>query len=160
MADSIKRGRAAGARGILRQLRDEHAQLSTMLRRVADTEDGDERRTRFEEVRRELLAHGMGEEREFYPVFEQFEDSSDLVEELAEDHTAMEKTLERLRKMDSSTDEWAEIFEDLMNDVLDHIEVEEAELFTAAEEHLDPVRADELEQRYLDSKAKLLKQVA
>jgi hemerythrin superfamily protein len=161
MADSKKTGHGAVAgRGILRQLRDEHAQLSAMLRRVADSKDPDDRRVRFEELRRELIAHGQSEELEVYPVFEQFEDTCDLVEELAEDHTAMDKTMERLRTMDLSSEAWFEMFEDLMHDVLDHVEVEEAELFAAAEEHIDAMRAEELEQLYLDHKARLLRQVA
>lgn len=161
MAKGTKSSKGAtGARGIFRQLREEHAQISTMMRRLAETEDGDDRRELFDELRRELLAHGKGEEREVYPVFEQFDDTADLVEELREDHGAMEENIERLRAMDADDEEWADAFEDLMHDVLDHVEVEENELFAAAERLIDDVRAQELEHLYLNSKAQLLRQVA
>lgn len=162
MAGKMKAASAAlkGERGIFRQLTEEHAFLNAMMMRLARTEDFGMRRQIFEELRKQLLAHAKGEEREFYPIFRQFEETSEMVEEALDDHTSIEEILEQLRTTELDSEEWEELFEELRIDLQDHIHQEETELFPLAEKLIDDEDATRLEERYMHSKEQLLRQVA
>lgn len=162
MAKGTKAAGEAGAPGarIFEQLKEEHARVSTMMRRIAGTDDPEERRDLFADLRKELLAHAKSEEREFYPVFRELDETGDLVEESLEDHADIEQMLDRLRNMDADTEEWSELFEELMLEVEDHFDQEENELFPLAEELIDDETAGRIEERYEKSRQELLRRVA
>lgn len=147
-------------RGIFRKLKEEHAQVSALMNRIATTEGPDARRDLFGELRRELLSHAKGEEREFYPVFRQYEETADIVEEALEDHTAIEEMVEKLRVLEIESTEWDELFEEVVTEVREHVEQEENELFPLAEKLIDDEQAKHMEERYLHSKEQILRQVA
>lgn len=161
-AGKVKAAGAAmkGEHGIFRKLKEEHAEVSAMMKRVAATTDPDTRRELFPEIRKEILSHAKGEEREFYPVFRQFEETSDLIEESIEDHSAIEQMLDRLRTMDVDSEDWGDLFEEMMTEVQDHVDQEENELFPLAEKLIDRENAEQIEGRYLDRKKQVMKQVA
>jgi len=162
MAGKMKAASAAlkGERGIFRKLKEEHAQVSAMMRRCAAMDDASERSELFAEIRRELLAHAKGEEREFYPVFRQFEETADIVEESIEDHGAIEEMLEQLRAMTTESEDWTDLFDEMMSEVEDHVAQEENELFPLAEKLIDDDQAKQIEDRYVHSKEQILRQVA
>jgi hemerythrin superfamily protein len=162
MAGKMKAASAAlkGERGIFRKLKEEHAEVSAMMKRCAGADDASERSELFHEIRRELLAHAKGEEREFYPVFRQFEETADLVEESIEDHGAIEEMIDQLRSMSADSEDWTELFDEMMSEVEDHVAQEENELFPLAEKLIDDDQAEQIEERYLHSKEQILRQVA
>lgn len=155
-----EKGKIAGKAGIFEQLREEHAQVSSMMKRLIATTDVDRRRQLFDELRRELLSHAKSEAREFYPELRQFGETSDLVEESLEDHDAIEQMLDRLRATDIDSEEWSELFEEMMIEVEDHVDQEENELFPLAEKLIDAASAERIEARYMSSKQQLMRQVA
>lgn len=149
-----------GRRGIFRELDREHAELTTTMRRIARTADPDMKRELFEEVQRELLAHGKGEEREFYPLLRTHEEACELVEEALDDHRAIETMLERLRAMDVRSDEWVGLFDELVNEVEEHVAQERNEIFPLAEQLIDEELSKKLVERYLNSKKQVAQRVA
>lgn len=162
MAGKMKAASAAlkGERGIFRRLASEHAEINTMMMRLARSGDYEMRRQIFDELRKQLLTHAKGEEREFYPVFRQFEETSEMVEEALDDHASIEEILEQLRTTELDSEEWEELFEELRIDLQDHIQQEENELFPLAERLIDDDDATKLEERYLHSREQLLRRVA
>ncbi len=160
MATGSDDGHGSGERGIFRRLKDEHAAIAAMMRRAAGTTSAEARRGLFEEVRRELLAHAASEERELYPVLRRLDETSDLVDESVEDHGAIEQMLEQLRAMDFDSDDWADLFEETMLEVHDHVDQEENELFPLAEELLEPAEAARIDERYAAAKQQALRRVA
>ncbi|HEY8428129.1 MAG TPA: hemerythrin domain-containing protein [Sandaracinaceae bacterium] len=150
----------SGERGIFEQLKNEHARVLAMMRRTAGTNDPEARRELLAEARKELLAHTRGEERALYPALRELDETSDLVEEALEDHADIEQLLDRLRDMDAGSEEWSEIFEELLLVVEDHVDQEENDLFPLAEERLDTEAAGRIEERYAKSRRELLRRVA
>jgi hemerythrin superfamily protein len=149
-----------GEVGIFRRLKHEHGMVAVMLETLSKTTDGAEREERFTELRAELLAHSEGEKRDFYPMLRDDDDTTELIEEALEDHTTVEHKLEQLAGMDFASDAWAELFEDLKQDVEDHVEQEEHEIFPIAEELIDDDTAREIEERFIETKKEVLKDVA
>ncbi len=149
-----------GRRGIFRQLEREHAEITATLRRIAKTADPEVKRELFEDVRKELIAHGRGEERELYPLLRTHEEASELVEEVLDDHRAVEAILDRLRSMDLRTEEWRELFDELISEVEEHVAQERNEIFPLAEQLIDEERSKKLEERYLNAKAQVVRHVA
>lgn len=150
----------SGERGIFRRLKEEHAQVARMMSRVAAMRDVGEKRRLFETVRVELLAHAKGEQAELYPVFREVEETEEIVEEALDDHEAIEQMLETLRSMDVDSEEWDELFDEVMSEVEDHVAQEENELFSLAEELIDAEHADKIEEHYVSSKERAMRQVA
>ncbi len=162
VAGKVKGAAAAmkGEHGIFRRLKEEHAAVSMMMKRISAATDGEKRRELFIEMKRELLSHAKGEEREVYTVFQNIEATSDLVPDSIEDHRAIEQGLDQLSSMDFASEEWAENFEELVRDVEDHVETEENEVFPLAQTAIDAEQAKDIEQRYLTTKTQLMRQVA
>lgn len=162
MAGKMKAASAAlkGERGIFRQLKEEHGQVSTLMNRCAATNDPGTRRELFAEIRKQLIAHAKGEEREFYPVFRQFEETSDIVEEAIEDHGAIDEILEQLHAIGTDSEEWADLFDELLTEVQDHVAQEENELFPLCEKLIDDDQAKQIESRYMHNREQILRRVA
>ncbi len=142
----------AGYSGIFHHLAGEHAEVSTLMKRVSATADsaGSERDELFAEIRRNLLAHAKGEEAEFYPVLREFDEIAALVGQCLSDHEKIEGLLDDLNVSDKSGSDWTRRFEQLVTAVDGHVDREEKELFPKANDLLEGQRAREIEQRYQD----------
>lgn len=149
-----------GETGIFQKLKEEHGEVSVMLKRCAASDDPAVREELFMEIKKQLIGHAKAEEREFYSVLKKHEETRELAENAIEEHQEVEETLQQLSSMDFASDEWAEMFEELVEDVEEHVEEEEQELFPKAQEVLDNQRAKEIEGRYLTEKKRVMEQMA
>lgn len=155
-AGQVMRGRT----GIFQKLAEEHGEVDALMKRCAASNDPAVREELFMEIKKQLLAHAKGEEREFYSVLRKHTETRELVEHSLEEHQEVEQTIEQLSQMDFGSEEWAEMFEELMDDVKEHVEEEEQDLFPKAEHVLDGDRAKEVEERYLSEKKRVMEQMA
>lgn len=137
-----------GYSGIFHHLAGEHAEVSTLMKKVAGTADIQERDKLFPEIRRNLLAHAQGEEEEFYPILSEYPALQSSVARCLAEHKEIEKQLESLNAGDKSGKAWGDRFEQLMRAVEGHVEYEEQELFPKANDLVEGQRAREMEQRY------------
>jgi hemerythrin superfamily protein len=139
----------AGYPGIFHHLAGEHAEVSTLMKRVANASSGSsDREELFAEIRKNLLAHARGEEQEFYPELRKFPEIEPLVSECLREHKRIEEYLDQLHGADKSSDAWQRRFEDMMAAVETHVEREEKELFPKARDLLDRQVAKDMEKRY------------
>lgn len=143
-----------GFGGIYRQLAEEHGEVDALLKRMAgSSEDSDVRRDLFPKMRNQLLAHAKGEERTFYPVLQEHEETRALAERAISDHKEIEKMLDELHSSDPATPAWTSRFEQLQKAVESHVELEENEIFPKAKEIIGKDEAQEMQARY-DSERK------
>lgn len=149
-----------GRAGIFQKLSEEHGEVDALMKRCAASQDPAVREELFVEIKKQLLSHAKGEEREFYSVLKKHTETRELAEHAIDEHHEVEQTLEQLGRMDFGSDEWAETFEELMDDVKEHVEEEEKDLFPKAEHVLDADRAKEIEKRYLTEKKRVMEQMA
>lgn len=137
-----------GYAGIFHHLAGEHAEVATLMKKVAGTMDVQEREKLFPEIRRNLLAHAQGEEEEFYPILREYPELQASVERCLAEHKQVEQLLEQLNVGDKSTKEWGTLFEQLKSAVEGHVEHEENELFPTANDLVESKRAKDMEERY------------
>jgi len=84
----------AGYSSIFHHLANEHAQVSTMMKRIANSSGGSSAREEvFAELCAALLAHAHGEEKEFYPVLRRFAELEQLVSKCMEERKEVEAYL-------------------------------------------------------------------
>ena len=99
-----------------------------------------ERKALLGEIRRELEAHTRAEEDVFHPAVAKLQ--NDLVERLvaaaAEAHAAIQVLLEELQQLEPGDDDFEDLLAELRQDVEDHAEDDEEELFPIAREMLGP----------------------
>jgi hemerythrin superfamily protein len=138
----------AGYPGIFHHLAGEHAEVATLMKRVANTSEASEREELFGEIRKNLLAHAHGEEQEFYPELRKFPEIEPLVTECLREHKKIEEYLDQLNGADKSSDAWQSRFDEMMTAVETHVEREEDELFPKAKDLLDGQVARDMEERY------------
>jgi hemerythrin superfamily protein len=151
VAGMVKGAGAAleGYPGIFHHLVGEHAEVATLMERIADSSgDSSVRDELFPEIRTSLLAHARGEEEEFYPQLREYAELEPLVAQSLDEHAQIEVLLEDLHGGDKSTDAWMMRFEELQQQVEAHVAFEENELFPLANEVLSNDAADEMLSRY------------
>lgn len=135
----------------LQILREDHEKLKGLFERIEEAEDDADRRSIFEELRDEILAHSFVEETVFYPAFSPFESFAELLEDSIDDHHEMKELLEEMEDIvpvdvlagqDAESGEFLDQLEDLRDLVEEHIETEELELFPRV---ADVLNSEELE---------------
>lgn len=144
-----------GYPGIFHHLAGEHAEVSTLMQRIAaSSEDSDAREEIFPELRKNLLAHAHAEEQEFYPTLHRFSELEVLVDRCIEEHHKVEEYLDQLDSQNKATKTWMNVFERMMRAVERHVEREEQELFPKAKDLLEPERAEKMQGRFESAEEK------
>lgn len=149
-----------GDTGIFRKLQEEHAEVSTLMKRVATSSDPETRRDLFPKIRRELLAHAEAEEKEFYPILEQRPETQALAKQARNEHAEVELMLDQLVGMDASSDAWVDVFDRLMKSVEQHVQEEEHEIFPKAKPFFDDTQANQVEKVYMERKREAMQHFA
>jgi hemerythrin superfamily protein len=138
-----------GYPGIFNHLAAEHTEVSAMMRMVASSVEGSSTREElFPEIRKDLLAHAHGEEEEFYPKLRQFPELEPLVARSLEEHKQIETYLEELSSGDKGTEGWRQRFEQMMNLVEGHVDLEEKQVFPRAKDLISTQQAEDILKQY------------
>jgi hemerythrin superfamily protein len=141
-----------GYPGIFQHLASEHAEVATMMQRIAGAPPTSSvREDLFPEIQKHLLSHAYAEEQEFYPPLRDLSELEPLVVQCLEDHRKIEEYLDELDERSKATKTWSDMFARLVHVVQSHVEREECQLFPRARDLLSEQRAREIEQRYYDA---------
>lgn len=144
---------AKGQYGVFRRLSEEHREIASWLRSVATTSDVETRRELWPVLRDALLAHERAEMQEVYPDFEWHPSLVDNVVTHDEDAERLQDFVNELERLGFESHDWQPTvakLEALMNA---HIEREEELLFPHVQAVIGKDRAEELEARYVATKA-------
>jgi len=100
----------------------------------------------FNEIRRELLIHSQMEQEIFYPALSgtSSTQAAQLVAQAEQEHGAIEKLLQELNAMTGTEKTFETKMTELMNQVVEHIEMEEDQIFDEARKNLPEYRLEEL----------------
>jgi hemerythrin-like domain-containing protein len=101
----------------------------------------------FQQIQTELELHTHIEETIFYPALEQPKPTHDLTLEAYEEHDVVKKLLAELSRARNPTDEWEAQAKVLRENVEHHVEEEEGELFSKAEDVLSQDDIEDLGDR-------------
>src|SRR3546814_4324265 len=98
--------------------------------------NGEERRSLFETLRKELQAHAAAEEESLYATMLDCPDLRDEARHSVSEHKEIDDKLGELVQTDMDSSSWMEAFGELQHRYLHHIEEEEEEMFPKASEGL------------------------
>lgn len=124
-------------------LHEDHEKVKNLFSRLeaAGEDDIDRREQLFFSLYRELDAHSQAEEKFLYSQLRNHESSRELTLESYDDHKGFRRLLGELEAMDKGAPEWTAKCRTLRDDVLQHVEVEERELFPLARKAIDDEEA-------------------
>jgi hemerythrin superfamily protein len=108
-------------------IKQDHRNVERLFTEFLETEDTevDNREDLFQQIETELNAHTEAEEKVFYPAMQS--KAPDKVQESLREHSQVKQLLAELLDLDFDEDEFPIKFNKLMEDVLHHVEEEEAE---------------------------------
>lgn len=104
-----------------------------------------------------LTIHATIEEQIFYPSVKN-ERTMPLLEDSVQEHLEVKRATQRLLESDPEEGQFMPLFEEIRRDVMDHVKVEENELFPAVREFCDDEMLDELGGRMAKLAADVMKE--
>ena len=131
----------------LKLIKAGHERIGDLLEEALDTDEPRERADLLHQIRAELMAHEEMEEKVFYPALRSSAQANEIVlENYEEQHHAIEMMLDELLDVPEESDLWKANLEALKENIEQHIEAEEGEMFAVARQVLDQQALEELGQ--------------
>lgn len=131
------------ATNAIQLLTDDHARLRTLLDELKEAQ-GEERRAKFEHVRKALATHEIIEEEFFYPTLRQHPKARPEVLEGIEEHHLVDQVMGELEATPIGDETWEARRDVMTENVTHHMGEEEEELFPTARGILDERELDDL----------------
>lgn len=100
-----------------------------------------------------LIAHSRAEEAEVYPVARDEGGLADDVAHSQEEHAEAEEILERLARVDHTSDAFTEALDELIEAVTHHVEEEESSVLPGMRDNLSEERLAELGEAFIEARA-------
>ena len=131
----------------LRESHDIQRELSEKLLQTSG--DTPERQTLFEQLKNELFAHAVGEDRYFYIPLMMTDSGLNITRHALSEHHKMDELLEQLTETALSNSGWLAIAKKLTETVHHHLQEEEHGFFQQAGKILDDKQKESLAKQYL-----------
>jgi len=151
------------AKGILKDLHDDHDEVAALIDEIMDSEDRSEREELFAEMTAKLLAHARAEQEVFYRRLEASisEESQRFAHQGANEHQMVEHQLQKMSvATDKMTDRWTAELKVLEDLVSRHVDEEEDVGFSCAREDFDEDQLEAMGRQFQQRKQQLLMRVA
>ena len=135
---------------IFEALRESHERQRELYRQLIETRgDTPERQTLFEQLKAELLAHELAEERHFYIPLMEHDAGIDLSRHAIAEHHELDELVESLEEADPATPTWLPLARKLADKVEHHLKEEEHRFFQMAGKLLTDKQKMQLAKDYL-----------
>ena len=143
-------------------LKKDHEKVSGIFEKLEPTtERGVKTREElFAQLKQELEIHTQIEEQFFYPVLKQVQETRDITLEAYEEHAVVKELLAELDKLAKDDETWGAKLTVLKENVEHHVEEEEGEMFTGAQDVLSSEQIEELGARMEAAKQEQKKAMA
>lgn len=103
-------------------------------------------------IKAEIDPHMAGEEKLYYPLLEEKEESRDIARKAYIEHNEARALMYELEGMGESGENWAARLNELKDAITHHVKDEEGQVFEKSRNILSQQQAEELAQRYLEFK--------
>lgn len=135
---------------IFEALRESHERQRTYAKALIKTSgDTPERVDAYQQLKAELQAHAIAEERHFYIPLMEFDNGVDLSRHAIAEHHEMDEMMEELDETEMSSPAWLVTAKKLSEKVHHHLEEEEQKFFQMAGKLLDDKQKETLANQYL-----------
>lgn len=91
----------------------------------------------FNDLQEALIKHAQIEEQEFYPLLKSIDETRDWVNEAMQEHQQVEETLRQLASKSPELEDFQTLLEQLRSDVMQHVDMEENQIFPTIESAID-----------------------
>lgn len=125
-------------------LKDDHQKVSRLFQKVKGSDDEQEHRELFEQIKAELETHTHIEETIFYPRLKQEEELEDITLEGFEEHHQAKMFLRELSNLTEDSEKFEPKLKVLMEDITHHVQEEEGEMFPKVKKVIDEAELKEL----------------
>jgi hemerythrin superfamily protein len=148
--------------GILKDLHQDHEDVSALMERLLQSEDAKDRASMFKELMTMLLAHSQAEQAVLYRRMQKSEDEEtrSFVYEGDNEHQIVEQQLQQMAKArNKASEQWtaqATVLKELVNH---HVKEEESTGFTCASREFDAATLEKLGEQFRKQKEKLMAEV-
>lgn len=135
-------------------LKADHRKMRTLLDELeSTTERGVKTREQlFAQIKGELMVHEAIEEEIFYPELKSHPRAKDIVLEAFEEHHVVDLLMGELEALPVDAETWGAKALVMKENVEHHMEEEEGDMFTRAEQVFDAAELDDLGRRMTDRK--------
>lgn len=138
------------ALNIFEALRESHERQRVLYRQLVETSgDTPERHELFEQLKTELLAHELAEERHFYLPLMELDAGVDLSRHAIAEHHELDELVEALEDADPATPTWLPLAKKLAEKVEHHLQEEEHKFFQMAGKLLTDKQKMQLAKAYV-----------
>lgn len=103
-------------------------------------------------IKAEIDPHMAGEERLYYPLLEEKEESSDVARKAYIEHNEARALMYELEGMEENSEDWNTRLNELKEAIEHHVQDEEGKVFEVSRNILGQQKAEELAQKYLEFK--------
>lgn len=101
----------------------------------------------FTQLYQELTLHSLVEEAVFYPALAAFPELSSLLKEAYKEQAEVKATFGELAALDNTTTQWSDRMNKLMRDTLNHVQLEQDQIFPRARQLLGEQKLQTLGQQ-------------
>lgn len=139
---------------ILEVLKDEHVEIIQLLNRIMRSDEIDEKKKYYHEMKQKLYAHMEAEELTLYASLksQSNENAQSLADDAEFEHRQVRDSFEMLEGMEFNSAEWSEFFEEIKINLEEHVEFEESILFAEAKEDFSVGQLLHFTKNYLETK--------
>ncbi len=142
---------------IFADLKADHDKHRELLEQLGETQGAsDERKTLFEDLRKELQAHAAAEEESLYATMLAKPELRDEARHSVSEHKEIDDFLGELIEIDMGSSAWIAKFKEMRHRYLHHIDEEEEEMFPEAAEELSDAEEAKLAKVFETRKPKEL----
>ena len=103
-------------------------------------------------IKVEIDPHMAGEEKLYYPILEEKEESRDIARKAYIEHNEARALMYELEGMDENDQNWNSRLKELRDVITHHVDDEENEMFEKSRNVLSQEKAQEIAQQYLEFK--------
>jgi hemerythrin superfamily protein len=145
--------RMHGLVGVFRVLSEQHGEVGALLKRVK--RDPAKRGELWPKIRQELVSHEQAELREIYPVLRGHDQTRALAERHETEASQLSALIDRIQGSPMASADWGALFDQLVDQVEQHVKEEEGQIFPRAQDVIGVALAKDLEPRFLATKKQI-----
>ncbi|HXG67941.1 MAG TPA: hemerythrin domain-containing protein [Blastocatellia bacterium] len=129
---------------LLKKDHQEAMELMDQLEGMGASAAGAGQKELFQRLKNALKLHTSIEEEIFYPAMEKFDEARDMVAEAYQDHEAVDQLLAEMSTLPPGDQEFMDRLAELRDNVENHVDEEEGEMFPQAEQLIGQSRLQEM----------------
>jgi hemerythrin-like domain-containing protein len=139
----------------IEMLKKQHREVAAMFDQLEGAKSAGKRREIFDAIADAMAVHATIEERHFYPAVKN-KATEDLLQEAVEEHLEVKRAIAELLQLDAGDKSFEAQAMMLKDEIEQHVEVEESELFPTVEELFDKETLETLADAMEETQSEML----